>query len=353
VAREREVLGGDADAPQLLFVTPEAPVEPGPDARQPPEPLGREAAQEVEARGQREADVEPFVDRREEALGPARHVELLLALDVERHPAQRRLDARRKLAHLVARRLAVLVQVDGEDFQRLAEAQQRLAAERSLRSVIEPDGHDAQAELPRLVMQTRLPRAVLVFVRDRGRAEGDARRAGLDRQELRRVVRDAFGEERDGAAAPEQAAARLEGAPVLREVGRGVGAAVERQRLDRAQQRADGGQVEERGLGEKRDAARQRGEDERRVNEAVRVVEDEDERAFGRRQPRAARLDAAEEEAQGDAHEGPHEPLREPPFSPPEHVEEAQDSRFLRHPPSWSQKRPRFTNRARRAARPT
>jgi hypothetical protein len=109
---------------------------------------------------------------------------------------------------------AVLVRLDRGDFQRLAEAQQRLAAERGLGSVVEADGHDLQ------------PLDV--------RAERDARRARLDRLELRLVVRETLGEERDAAPPEQKAAAGFERAQVLRNVLARVNAPVERQRLDRA-----------------------------------------------------------------------------------------------------------------------
>src|SRR2546423_7538019 len=133
---------------------------------------------------------------------------------------------------------------------------------------------------------------------DGGRAEGDARRAGLQGEEVRLAVRSAFGADGDGAAAAQKFGGALEGLAVARGVRALVLFAVDGYGVERADEEADDGHSEERRLGEEGDRARREAEEEDGVDKAVRVVEDEEARAVARHAPAPHHLDAAEEDAQ-------------------------------------------------------
>src|SRR2546423_3530139 len=107
---------------------------------------------------------------------------------------------------------------------------------------------------------------------DGGRAEGDARRAGLQGEQVRLAVRSAFGADGDCAAAPEQFGGALEGLAVARGVRALVLFAIDGYGVERAYEEADDRHREERRLGEEGDRARREAEEEDRVNKAVRVV---------------------------------------------------------------------------------
>jgi hypothetical protein len=112
-------------------------------------------------------------------------------------------------------------------------------------------------------------------------------------------VRNALGTDGDGAAAPEERGRALEGLVVARTgVARLVLLAVDGNRVERADEEADDGHAEERRLGEEGDAARREAEEEGRVYEPVRMVEDEQARALARHAASPDHLDAAEEDAQ-------------------------------------------------------
>src|SRR5947209_2104268 len=148
--------------------------------------------------------------------------------------------------------------------------------------------------LPLLVAP--LPRLPVLF--DGGRAEGDARRAGLQGEQVRLAVRSAFGADGDGAAAAQKLGGALEGLAVARGVRALVLFAIDGDGVERADEERDDGHREERRLCEEGDRARREAEEEDRVNKAVRMVEDEEARATPRHALAPHHLDAAEEDAQ-------------------------------------------------------
>src|SRR5205814_706114 len=119
------------------------------------------------------AQVELFRERqrrifgleREDALGPAHEIERLAALGAERETREGVLDPARQVLRRGGRRLAVLVERDGRDRDRLAERQERGAAEPGLPRVIEPGRHDLETFF-------------------QGDAERDAGGPGLQREQL-------------------------------------------------------------------------------------------------------------------------------------------------------------------------
>ena len=117
-------------------------------------------------------------------------------------------------------------------------------------------------------------------------------------------MRDAFGADGDGAAAFEQGARAVEGLSVARGVRALVLSAIDGDGVERAHERADDGHPKQRLFGEERDAARRVAEDEDRIDERVRVVQDEDARAPARHTLRAAHLYAPEEDAQRESQHG-------------------------------------------------
>jgi hypothetical protein len=117
-------------------------------------------------------------------------------------------------------------------------------------------------------------------------------------------VRLALGADGERAAAPQQLRRALERLAVLRGVLARVLLAVDGDRLHRADERADDRRLEERGLGEERDAARRVAEDEHGIDQPVRVVQDEDGRAAPRHALFPDDLDAPEEDAQREAEHG-------------------------------------------------
>jgi hypothetical protein len=88
-------------------------------------------------------------------------------------------------------------------------------------------------------------------------------------------------------------------------------------RSERAHDPAYDGHRKERRLGEERDAPRREAEEQKRIDQAVRVVDDEDHGSRSRDPFHALELDPPEEDAQGlpeeQAEDPPHEaasPLR-------------------------------------------
>src|SRR5207237_5961399 len=110
---------------------------------------------------------------------------------------------------------------------------------------------------------------------------------------------DVLGAGGDGAAAPQKPRRALEGLAVEgRRVARLVLLAVDGDGVERADEEADDGHAEERRLGEEGDTARGEAEEEGRIDERVRVVEDEEARARARDALAPDHLDAAEEDTQ-------------------------------------------------------
>src|SRR5439155_7052154 len=109
----------------------------------------------------------------------------------------------------------------------------------------------------------------------------EARRSRLEGAQLRIVVRGALGEDRDRAAAGQHAPRRLEGLAVLRRIRARVLTAVDGNGLEGAAQPADDRHPEQRSFGEKRHAARSKADEEAGIDEAVRVIEDEENGANG------------------------------------------------------------------------
>lgn len=206
---------------------------------------------------------------------------------VERHALERRGDARRQRVHR-----GVLVGAGERDLgrrvERLADHHQRAGAEPPALLEHQTDGEDAHPDRPALEL----------------RLEGDTRRAGAQRQQVRLVVARAFGENRHHAA-PRQLL-----------VTAGEGLAVALARLARsvlpAHDREDPGEIEDlrqhrdlpqRALAEHARRQAQRSEDEHRIDEPVGVVGDHHQRATLRQTIAANDLDSAEEEEQQPAAE--------------------------------------------------
>jgi hypothetical protein len=137
--------------------------------------------------------------------------------------------------------------------------------------------------------------------------EHDARGAGLEPCERRGVVADAFWEERDGAAAGELVEAAAEGLVVLRRVHALVLAAVHRHRAGEIEQLPDAWQLPERALGQEARAHAERCEQQQRIDQAVVVVRDHQERHALRDPIAPLHLDLAEEEVREQACETFHE----------------------------------------------
>jgi hypothetical protein len=255
-------------------------------------------------------------------VGARDHLERLVLVGVERERAQGRGHAVGEFAHGLARRVAVLSERNGGDGYRLAEVEQRAAAEGGLRGVVESGGDDLQIE--------RRARG--------GGAERDAGRARLQRLQRRLRVRLALGADGERAAAPQKLRRALERLAVLRGVLARVLLAVDGDRLHRADERADDRRLEERGLGEERDAARRVAEDEHGIDQPVRVVQDEDGRAAAGHALAAHHLDAPEEDAQREAQHGDQHASRQSLQSPSENPSRpsyarARAGRFTAAPP--------------------
>ena len=92
--------------------------------------------------------------------------------------------------------------------------------------------------------------------------------------------------------------------PIASDVGAGVLAAVHGDRAEGAGEEADDRHAKERGLREEGDGPRSEAEKEEGIDEAVGMVENEDDRARCRNSFRARDLDAPKEDAEKQAKTG-------------------------------------------------
>jgi hypothetical protein len=218
------------------------------------------------------------VIRREDVLGARDQRECRVRVGLQRHARQPRLDRIRQLLHLARRRLAR----DRERLHanRLAEEHQGGAAEDVFLGVVDPGRHHRQ----RLGVRT----------------ERDARGARLQLAQARIVVRRPLGEDGDAAAAPEHFSRA--GERLLVRAGGVVLFAVDRDGVEGAHEKADDRIVEQRRLRQERHRRRRVAQQEQRIDETIRMIDREDQRALGNTLE-AEQLDPAEEDAQAEAEE--------------------------------------------------
>src|SRR5207248_4061993 len=74
--------------------------------------------------------------------------------------------------------------------------------------------------------------------------------------------------------------------------------AIDGQRVERTREPTDDGHAQDRFFGEKRNAARRMAKDEDRIDQTVRMIDDEDDCALLRHAPEAGDLYAPKEDAQ-------------------------------------------------------
>jgi hypothetical protein len=250
-----------------------------------------QATSHRELLGERWRSGRGFVPRRDDALRPLGQREYFRVLRLQRHRGERPLDPRRELAHLPGGRLLPGRERHRVHAERLAEVEQRGAPEGAFRPVVEPCGHDLN----------RRPGE------SRRRPEGNARRARLERPELRLRVRRSLGKQGDRPARGEHGARRLEGGAIRDRVRTHVLAAMHGNGLECPTHHGDHRHAEERRLGEKRHAPRGETQEERRVDEPAGVVEYEDHGSVARDVGEARHFDPAEENAEDQTEQRPAE----------------------------------------------
>jgi hypothetical protein len=143
--------------------------------------------------------------RGEDAAGGVDGAQGVDPVGLQGHLPERLTDRRGELAHRLVGGLPVGVERHVRHGERHADAHERVAAEGLLVGVRQAGGDDVQRE--------RGPGAPARL--DRCGSQRDARRAGLERAQLRIAVRGAFGKDRQAAAAREDGARALEGVRIL------------------------------------------------------------------------------------------------------------------------------------------
>src|SRR5688572_12441164 len=114
-------------------------------------------------------------------------------------------------------------------------------------------------------------------------------------------MRHALRKKSDRSAASQQIAGELECLLIFRDVLAGVDSAIERQRVNRSQEERDHWHPKKRRLRKKRNTPRKRDEDQRRIDQTVRMIENKDDALSARHNGGVDRLDAAKKEAKRDA----------------------------------------------------
>jgi hypothetical protein len=144
--------------------------------------------------------------------------------------------------------------------------------------------------------------------------EQDARRAGLQRLQLRLVVADPLRKDGDDAAAGELLVTAREGLEVPRRVDPFVLPPVDRDHSSEIEDPGQDRDLPQRALAQHARRQPERSEEEERIDQAVDVIGDDDQRR-ARDAPPADDLDTAEEDRQHEAAEEADESV-DPPADP-------------------------------------
>ena len=287
----REVVGVESRSRERRLVS----VDPRRQRREPLRPLRphdvvalEEAAPQLEFGGERRRLRGRLRGGREDTLGPRDERVRFRLLRLQGHVGERPLDPRGELTDRPRRRLLAGRERYAGGFEGLPEMEQGGAPEGPLRPVVKARRDDADRR------RTREGR--------RG-AQRNARRAGLERPELRIAVRLALGTDRDRATAGEHRPRRLEGFAVVRRIGAFVLTPMHRNGLERPAKDSDHRHPEQRRFGEERDTPWGEAEQEPRIDQTVGVVQHEDHRPLPGHALQARDLDPAEEDAENETEE--------------------------------------------------
>ncbi len=234
-----------------------------------------------EALPQRQLLLKAGAAERDDPFRAADEVERFARIRLQRQVRERVLDPLRQRFHRIARRLPCRVDRNRSDRDAVAEVEQGVAAKAVLGRVENRRWDDKDVG----TICSAAP-------------EGDSRGAGLELLQSRFTVRGPLGENGDGASAHEQRPSGGEGLAILRS-RIVVLRAIDRNRVETAREPSDQRHFEDRRLRQERDRPRREAEQEKWIDQSVRMIHRENHRP-GRHLLPSNDLDAPEEDVRDE-----------------------------------------------------